>query len=64
MQRNNDEDGETMNDEENTDRAAYILLIAALALVGVHSRGKAAEMARINYEDMHELMDKLLEMKI
>lgn len=46
--------------EESDDRAAYVLLQASLALLGAQSRGKAAEVARISYEDMHELMGKML----
>lgn len=56
---------ETGNEKSfGKDRQAYIILQAALALNEVQSRGRAAEIARISYEDMHELMDKLLEMKI
>ena len=45
--------------EAKDDRVAFILLQASLALNGVQSRGKAAEIARISYEDMHELMAKM-----
>ena len=54
-------EGMAEDQEAKDDRVAFILLQASLALNGVQSRGKAAEIARISYEDMHELMEKMRE---